>query len=664
MTSAQLPQLLAMNRTEELGYDVWNEFVIPPYYPKLSVGNTRKPQVIIGGRGCGKTMLLRYLSHESTFSKKRPSVPQDALRHVGLYWRADTQFASLMQRRGLEDDTWAAAFRHLAAVVLGIEILRSLKSIAGSALDLVSEDDLASLDFRRLQPFSSDLPSLFPNLYDFLEDRLAEFESWANDVRAVSQPRFLPGSDFLKRMIQVIRQQVAALNEIVFFVYIDEYENLTVQQQKIVNTWLKHSEPPLVFNVAMKRNGFKTQSTEGAEALSDIHDYRDVDIEQFDVDSEFPVFAAEIFLLRLRLAELPIGEIDPDRLRDPSTLSIRQESAYVDRVLATVHGIFPSRTHCELAKDVFCDGVLKQRLFDRVGKALQDRGEAAGAVADYLSSEYPEASVIMPALLQRRSLSTTEIKREFSQLKSGKENRFTGPTDWIHNNFIGCYLQLFEGLVRACPLYSGFRTFCLMSRGNLRHFLELSFQTLGRFQSKGGGVDRVDVERQAYAARQVSADLLAEVRSFGPQGNNLHTFVLRLGSLFSLAQQRPTQSEPERTHFSIQGGESELDENQVAFLSEAIKWSVLFGERETKKKSSSEPEGSEFVLNPIYAPYFHISYRKKRKLELSVREAAVLISGAYDEVRALLKGYQTRWSVNLSEASLPLFAHLDEDEGK
>ena len=130
--------------------------------------------------------------------------------------------------------------------------------------------------------------------------------------------------------------------------------------------------------------------------------------------------------------------------------------------------------------------------------------------------------------------------------------------------------------------------------------------------------------------KKVATDLLAEVKSFGPQGNNLHSFILRLGSLFSLSQQRPTQSEPERTHFVVQTGDI-LGESERQFIDESIKWSVLFAEQGTKKKGISDPEDIEYVLNPIYAPYFHISYRKKRRMELSTQEATTLISGSYDD---------------------------------
>src|SRR4051812_17384128 len=91
------------NRTEELGLDVWKHFVVPPFYDKLDLQDARKPRVIVGGRGCGKTMLLRYVSHYSTFSRDRAQVPPTAVNHIGLYWRVDTQFARIMIERGLTD---------------------------------------------------------------------------------------------------------------------------------------------------------------------------------------------------------------------------------------------------------------------------------------------------------------------------------------------------------------------------------------------------------------------------------------------------------------------------------------------------------------------------------------------------------------------------------
>ena len=89
---------------------------------------------------------------------------------------------------------------------------------------------------------------------------------------------------------------------------------------------------------------------------------------------------------------------------------------------------------------------------------------------------------------------------------------------------------------------------------------------------------------------------------------------------------------------------------------------MLFEEKETKKKSAVDPEGNDFVLNPIYAPYFHISYRKRRKVEFTPEELRILMRGDYAEVRALIQEFRKRWNVEIRDTSLPLFAHLEEGE--
>jgi hypothetical protein len=655
----RIHRLLASNRTEELGYEVWKEYVLPPFFYNLTLGDTRKPRIILGGRGCGKTMLLRYLSHESTFSPTRPAIQPESLSHIGLYWRSDTQFASLMQHRGVPDDVWETAFAHLAAVVLGIEILRSLDSIARSSCGVLCEQEISSLDLGRLNAYGAEIPAAANGLKDYLEDRLSEFESWANNVRAKSPPLFLPGPSFLKRLIALVHQQLPQLRDAIFFVYIDEYENLAEYQQRVVNTWMKHSEPPLIFNVAMKRNGFKTQSTDGSESLAAIHDYRTFDLEAFDLDRDFPVFAAEILLLRLKLGGIEVPVIDPEQLRDAEQLAARKSPSYVREVQGALKSIFPALKQREMASQVFEDSVLKARLAARLKKAVEKRNVAPSLSEQFLNGDFPEASIVVPALLNRDNLTVRTVIEEFDKLARGLENKFTGTTNWVHNNFGGCYLQLFDGLGRPCPFYSGFETYCHIARGNLRHFLELCFKALSRSEQPDVSSKTViSVEMQGEAARQVSADLLPEIRSFGPQGNNLHTFVLRLGSLFSLAQQNPAQSEPERNHFSVQGGEAELDEHATLFIAEAVKWSVLFEVKGTKKKSATEAEGVEYILNPIYSPYFHISYRKRRKLDLAPSDVRTIIIGEYPAVRKLLKDYQRQWSVDLNEAPLPLFAHL------
>ena len=48
--TTKLRGVFAKNRAEELGRDVWRDFVVPPFFDRLDLIEARKPRVIIGGR--------------------------------------------------------------------------------------------------------------------------------------------------------------------------------------------------------------------------------------------------------------------------------------------------------------------------------------------------------------------------------------------------------------------------------------------------------------------------------------------------------------------------------------------------------------------------------------------------------------------------------------
>ena len=650
-----LSSIFSKNRAEEFGYDVWEHFVIPPFFDQLDLEAARKPRIIIGGRGSGKTMLLRYLSHQTMFSPKRESIPDESISHIGLYWRVDTQFAGVMDKREISEDTWQSAFGHLTALILGMEVLNSLKSIAVSTSQVLEEIDLAKIDFQQLNSFNKDLPPSFDELYSTLEVLLWTFSSWVNNVKKQEEPIFLPGTQFVKVMIQLIKKQLPSLKGSNFAVYIDEYENLCEYQKRIVNTWLKHSEIPLIFNLAIKRNAFETRGTLGFESLSDIHDFRTHDLDSYYQDT-FGIFAAEILFLKLSsLKVFDSCPVDVNTLRDPSALRARSEDTYRREVLEVAHELFPTVPQRDLAKQVFKDSALSQKLHSKIEKALNYR-ELKIDPKRLFKKNLPEATVIIPSLLYRR-LKIEDILEQLDRLENKKENRFTGKTDWIHNNFIDCLLQLYDPYSRSCPFYAGFQTFCQLAKGNIRHFLELchkSFRLEENFQIP------LDPIQQAEAARQASAAFLREVRSFGEFGIKLHTFVLRLGSLFRLARKDSKTSIAEQTHFSVTSG-SGIGEQEDSFIKEAVKHSVLLEFKDTKKKSQYQPESIEYVLNPIYAPFFHISYRKKRKLEISSEDLITIINGTFDQFRELMKSFEDKWVLDSDEYTLPLFSAIEEN---
>ena len=148
---------LTRNRAEEYGFDLWNEFVIPPYYSQLELMKSEKPQIIEGGRGSGKTMLIRYLCHTTQFSPKRQTITEADYKRVGIYWKMDVQFSKLMSMRGADETLWLNAFINMGVLVLTKEIIESLYNI--KSINPIAGKEIDDIDFGGLQDFDPLIPS-------------------------------------------------------------------------------------------------------------------------------------------------------------------------------------------------------------------------------------------------------------------------------------------------------------------------------------------------------------------------------------------------------------------------------------------------------------------------------------------------------------------------
>ena len=63
--------------------DECTSFTHPTYFPQLL---NRRPCMLVGGRGTGKTTVLKSLSYEGQ-AHLRPETPVSDWQFVGLYWR-------------------------------------------------------------------------------------------------------------------------------------------------------------------------------------------------------------------------------------------------------------------------------------------------------------------------------------------------------------------------------------------------------------------------------------------------------------------------------------------------------------------------------------------------------------------------------------------------
>jgi hypothetical protein len=643
-----LAEAFLKNRAEQLPADVSDQFIVPPFFDRISIFADTKSVRILGGRGCGKTMFIRHFCHSTTFSPSKRAIDDAALRSVGLYLRPDTGFCSLMTSTWLGPEQSRLAFSHYVALQLLAEAHQAFVSIAaadlaGGPLDVM---DLHISPALALQ-FSKQV-STVRDLGTFVDEKLSELELWVRNPKRCPEPMFLSFATVLPRLAEDLAKALPRLKDLSFRAFIDEFENLAEVQRMVVCDAIKHPGLRLAVHIAHKRDAVTDFKTSSDERIVEMHDLRKIDLEeQLSFENEFELLAAELFLLRLHLEGVSFGcsAFDPQKLHDQRHLAYRLSSDYRAAVVGRVREILPRLTSTDIAHEVFRDDPLKRRLVDMIDKGLvrhRLKGKFDGA--SLVDPVKPRASIVLGALVNRAT-NPSGMLESFQALTedkgSGADDAFYKSGGWVDNNLYGCLFYLYAGLPqRENLLYAGFERFCQLARPSLRYFQELCHVTLLlAFQrSERQDIEPVSHKHQAQAARQVSDAMFEDVPQLGLHGEKLREMVRRLGAIFEALNRRPGQSEPEINHFSIDHADKEgLSDGALQILKEARTWSVLYEEPDTKNKRDYDIAQSDWVLNRIFAPHFGVSYRKRRKITLKATQVNTILCQSSLAFESLLK---------------------------
>lgn len=657
------------NRADHLSSDsLFSEFIVPPFFQRISIFADKGSVRILGGRGCGKTMFIRYFSHGSAFNSMRQEIPESELKTVGLYLRPDTGFCGLMVPEWLGEKEAKLAFSHYVALNLLKDAVHALQSIRGArfvnrTIDI--GDPLMSPALTTQLGLSDQRVS---RLDDTLEMKLVELERWVRNPKHNPPPSFVSFASALPRFAQDVAASCPSLADLAFRAFIDEFENLQSDHREVVCDAIKHPSSRLVVHIAHKKQAVVDFKTSSDERVVEGHDLRTIDLEEeLSKDGEFELLAAELFLLRVHQGgghfDCPL--FDPAQLHDPRYLPHRLSKPYREQVLSCVKRILPSPSAADIAREVIEDPPLRRRLREMIQKGLVMQGlETTVDAEDLISREQPQVSIVLGALLNRRSQIGKDVISQY-RASVGKPNDadpFFKVGGWIDNNLHGCLFHLYAGLPRRPNInYAGFERFCMLADPNLRFFQALCHATLSLAYKRQSGRDlpgqlKVSAEIQATAAKQVSDKLFQDILQLGANGSKLLEITGRLGRVFEAFNRRRSQSEPEVNHFSIDNADrSSLSTQAEQLLREAKIWSVLYEAKDTKNKSDYDIAQTDLILNPIYAPHFGISFRKRRKVTLRAPHADILLCQSTSQYEAVLKTLVDPVEQEPGEITLGLF---------
>ncbi|MFP4642119.1 MAG: hypothetical protein ACLFPU_08090 [Dehalococcoidia bacterium] len=597
------------NRAEHLGEDLYR------YFAGANIlGNMLSPKslVLVGGRGSGKTMFFIYNSYQS---KKREHYDENENRsHIleqesvlGIYLKAEPDLVTGFCRKGRDEEWWLGLFGHY----LNVRVCSAMCAVAVDLKqsDLVQFDNEANICVTIARNFG--FRDVEVNTFEALQQQLESSEDevllYINNIDRVFEPIKSHPSRGMRQFAQRLATDIG--HNLAFHVFIDEFENLESYQQGLVNSFIKNPDQYLVFDIGVKKNGFKTYNTlVGTEQISPWNDYYPFDIEEeIGNKDSYDSFIKEICLKRLRTVPELQSCTDGD-----ARLSIDYYLGSYDlrkEVQMVVSGNRPP----PYLKDL-------KELLQKVGdeKRRQDLFDAFTNDPDPVINR-----MNLVLLLQRKN--PDYILSELEKFREGQRSKYK---DWLHNYGVGTVFLLCKDY-RQRKRYFGYDTYLQLSSGIPRYFIQLCFYAFDYAHRSDnfvfGSEDRVSIDSQDRAAYHLSVNKVDEIDSYPPVGRRLKRLTLLLGRIFEQLHKRPRISEPESNHFWT-NYDSIADESKE-ILDSGVMWAVFQARPLTKIKSDRQARGSEYHLNHIYAPYFQISYRRKRRLDIAAEDFDKLVDG-------------------------------------
>ncbi|MDB2373176.1 hypothetical protein N9W11_01300 [Psychrosphaera haliotis] len=630
---------------------VLNKFVVPFFVDKLDLRNVSHSVALAGSRGSGKSTYIQYFSQSTRFDKNLSQINDEEFDCILFYWKPDISYCQGLKSNWLGDDALRFFSVHTALSLIN-EVGDLIENISNHFPDIITSLNDNGNFWKAISRVTKEKIDSLNLLYKWVIDYKYDISTRLNPINTEGLLSVEPKQMF-SYLIENLRLDYSRFENTTFKIFVDEFELLTAEQQKLINTYRKESNKLINWNVAYKLNSKISIETTSNQWLQAPDDYSEENLDSY-IENNYRIFAAEIFILTLQNAGLScdVEELTPCFLGSRDNVAIRKQKAYQDKVISVIDRILPMPSVKEISTIAFEKSSVQSKL-STIFKSFQYSNAITDKILEDISLSITILGIYKQISFDQNLISDYALgKCDDANIRKIK--------DKIHTFEFNTLLSLnLQHASFQLPVYAGFERFITMTTPNIRHFKEVCLSALKQSDDFEANVEYTnisDIKPISYLGMQLgaistSSALVKEVISYPPHGKKLSQLVNRMGELFRISQKSSYQSEPERDIFTFNYDYAGADEDLEKFLSSALSWRVLVEDDSRRIKDEKQITNKEFQLNPIYAPKFGISYRKKRGITLTLEQFKGLVAGNSDDFVILKKEYQKKWKAEENDGT-------------
>lgn len=525
-----------------------------PEKEKYDMIKGRKPVIIFGGRGSGKTMILKSLAVDVAVQRSgAKSFKESKLDFFAIYFKLAPGVFAISDEKivnviGLERSK-ALFINHfnLTFLLQLVEVLNKYKKNPPLALsiDRESEAKISKKIYEVITPDASDVANTFLELIGHIDHERRKLDDYITRLIIGENTTFsgfyLNCEYFINTVCKIVVTEIADLSGCRIYYLLDEYENLLPFQQECINTLIKYDPQYVGFKIATKFEGLiEPPMTFFGQSLQSGHDYDCISLD-YDLNNGFDEYKKLVLGITKKMLE-----------------NEGYSSNDIENYLVKHSGI-------EISDEKFTEE-FENFVISRGDKPKKLTKEEK----DKLLKHYKTTIIF-------RGLNT----------KHGK-------------------------------YYTGVDTFLYLSSGIIRYFLNLCGMAFYRADALGIDTKKgvpIPPEHQTWAAYKISESYLERLYSnLENHGEIAQGFVMDIGDLFR-ERLLHHNSETETLALNVVDYEDLANHKELnIFLKALIRESILHKKPISKSyrpKSSERTRETVLRLNRIYAPALEISYRSR-----------------------------------------------------
>lgn len=606
----------------------------------ISDPTSPKPMFLLGGKGSGKTHLMRYFSYELQAIRYKSNLIAGIVKdgYLGVYFRCSGLNAIRFTGKKESEDRWNSIFRYFMELwfaQLTLEI--TLKMFSGvvefhSKEEIICNDILNLFDEDINKVDIADSQKCFKSLADLIEllSLLQKkinievnnypFEKTLNLSVLVTQGKLIFG------IPKVLTTHLNIIENIQFLYLVDEFENLTESQQKYINTLIRETQPPCSFRVGSRLYGIKTKSTFcDDEDNKEESEYKTIFIDSHfrKNEKQYIQFAKKLCAQRLKQANYNLNadtftksfEMFPDtNFADEQineALSTKMgERIYFKKLEENLEIFFRSKT----MQRINSIGDIKKIIDNlRVPEhALLEKFNILLLYKDWNKKE---------TLLEISNIIREECKQFL--ISPQKRSSYKEKLDHSKNDLLAQLLREYD----RKQLYLGVETFIKMSDGLprnllviLKHIFSWSiFNGEKPFQN-----EPISKESQQKGIKEASEWFYDDAQIKGQEGVLVHKSISRLATFLREIRFSDKPSECSLSSFSC--NLEQISDKARNIITLAEKWSLLIRIEHGRRDRNTRRIDAKYQINKMLAPYWDLPIIRRGIIAFNQEE----ITGIFD----------------------------------